>query len=676
MHYPGKFNNDSKGADQIHKDKFVINQPAGNIEFVNTKDAESVTITHKSGSSSKLDKFGADILVTRDKREHVMGDVLSNINGSKTEIIEESEEKIVLGDVISSIGDTAKWVEPMQQIKAAQRELHDKKRLFEVKRSNKHNTIDQAPNQTKSGSHAKCPTSSNTSKLINASSATTVSNVRVGSRDVINVQDGGEEFKIVSGGGGNRCLTCWGKLISPSSQDGKWANELEKQQIIKTREEIQKKIYDYEKHLGQNKCPNGGSHIETIAKHFIQNIGLVFNDFESFRRDPIGKLVPSGVKIDPLGTTIYTQYRESPLVEAVDVERFPGGSYELNICDGWIVTVGSNGIDFKTTGPLNLFGTMVNIVGEQVALGARGDFTIEAPRVDITGEVITIRPKKLKRTLETGGDTEEEQQLLIDGNLNVGLNAVIRGGAHIEGELSVHHITAPCEYHITETDFTYGTQIEPMEGLPDEKCPSVSPGTPGIHIEVDPSECNDSYPKSPTYATLLPGTVIGYAIGKDSRGDEHCLPVYSIRSENFAVVDKHQHYFKNIACKLFEGGTKVEASAGSVSGSGTANPHDAIRAVGARNNWTKPVLAKPVKNSKTQHTVTQKFAGGCENLSINKTDWGDSAQEDSLPIGEGVRTSNYTDAIVQQKIKSLEAQLEANYNELKKAMSDLSKLKD
>lgn len=83
MHYPGKYSNDPKGSEEIYKDKAVLNQPAGNIEFVNTKDEESVTVTHKSGSHYKLDKFGKDELVSRDSREHVIGDSLSTIKRFK-----------------------------------------------------------------------------------------------------------------------------------------------------------------------------------------------------------------------------------------------------------------------------------------------------------------------------------------------------------------------------------------------------------------------------------------------------------------------------------------------------------------------------------------------------------------------------------------------------------------
>jgi hypothetical protein len=126
--------------------------------------------------------------------------------------------------------------------------------------------------------------------------------------------------------------------------------------------------------------------------------------------------------------------------------------------------------------------------------------------------------------------------------------------------------------------------------------------------------------------------------------------------------------------KLFEQNSQVEANAGVQSAKGNANPHDAVRAVGARNNWSSPVLAQPVKNSTTGNTVVEKFGGnGCGTLSINQTDWGQtSSKNDSLPSGEGVRTQKYTDEYIQQRVKVLEAELEAKYAELKAELNKLS----
>ena len=45
---------------------------------------------------------------------------------------------------------------------------------------------------------------------------------------------------------------------------------------------------------------------------------------------------------------------------------------------------------------------------------------------------------------------KNNRQVLVDGNLGVNQNIVVGGSMHVEGELSVHHITAPVEIQETE----------------------------------------------------------------------------------------------------------------------------------------------------------------------------------------------------------------------------------
>jgi len=53
-------------------------------------------------------------------------------------------------------------------------------------------------------------------------------------------------------------------------------------------------------------------------------------------------------------------------------------------------------------------------------------------------------------------------QVLIDSNFGVNGNAIIRGGLHVEGELSVNHITAPTEFQETEQVILYGELVAGM----------------------------------------------------------------------------------------------------------------------------------------------------------------------------------------------------------------------
>ena len=57
---------------------------------------------------------------------------------------------------------------------------------------------------------------------------------------------------------------------------------------------------------------------------------------------------------------------------------------------------------------------------------------MSSKRIDIAAEMLTLRNK-------------HSRQVLVDSNLGVSQNVVIQGGAHVEGELSVHHVSAPVE---------------------------------------------------------------------------------------------------------------------------------------------------------------------------------------------------------------------------------------
>ena len=54
---------------------------------------------------------------------------------------------------------------------------------------------------------------------------------------------------------------------------------------------------------------------------------------------------------------------------------------------------------------------------------------------------------------------KNNRQVLVDSNLGVSQNIVVGGSLHVEGELSVHHITAPVEIQETESVLLYGELV-------------------------------------------------------------------------------------------------------------------------------------------------------------------------------------------------------------------------
>lgn len=649
MNYPSHYQNDDNAQQENLKDLSLINQSAGGIEFINTQGEEQLTVFHKSGSFARYDKKGKEELVVRDKREFTNNRKLEQVGGDSVELLDQNFETIVLGDRMIKIGDLDKWIPYGEKYKKALQEYHSLVQLFETKRTAAQNEIDQSSLQTKSGSHAACPSDSQINKTLKTKKGSTKKEATksANGRTIPEVTKGEDEYADVSPGK-NGCFTCGGTGKSPSTQDGNFVLENLKNSIESKRAELQKIIYDYEKEVGQNKCPSGGNVIENIAKDKIETIGLVFNDAASFRKDPVGKLVASGVKIQTDGKCLYTEYEESPLVEVVQTEKLLGGSYNLVAGNNLTINVGSQGFDLRSTGPGFIFGTLMNIVGEQTTIQAASELSLEAKRIDLNADIITIRPISHKKS---SGETS--QQLFIDGNLNVGLNGVIRGGLHVEGELSFHHASTPFEYHITEADFEYGKQQEPKVLIPREACNGeVEPPMGQNGVLVAPGEGNENAEKGPTYGDLIAGSKIGVAVGQDSNGDTHCLDVYALDAPNAIRVHPHYHLFKSIPVKFFEGDSS----------------HDDVRKVGARNNYPVPVLARSIEDSASQNTSQKKF-----NEPVQKDKWGTDNKKPSRPVNaEGEESDKYSPEQIENMIQQMNQKLDNQYKENKRRLASLA----
>ena len=231
---------------------------------------------------------------------------------------------------------------------------------------------------------------------------------------------------------GETCPVCNGSGESPSSMDGTWDAE-----PLKETEAFNElvKITAEKLAIIESKMGLGGSEVINIAKHKVETIGLVMNDFRSVRIDPVGKMYRDSVIVHDQG--VFNSQKESPLVEYVHVEDLPGGSYTLNVCNRWNVQVGGGGISMKSYGPVDVAGSLVNISGSQVNVSSENEVNIDGgKRLSLVADILTLRQRN-------------RGQVMVDSNLGVAQNVVIGGGLHVEGEVTLHHVTAPCEIQET-----------------------------------------------------------------------------------------------------------------------------------------------------------------------------------------------------------------------------------
>lgn len=550
--YPGSYENISKDEENVfdnntetYRNKYVINQKGGVLEFVNTDNKEVLKMTHFSGSFLEFNNHTNVEFAARNSQRLIQEDYYDTVKGFRNIYTERDLDYIVRGDSYKKIGYQnynyhLKWRDEM-------RSLAEVKALFEIQRIDGPSWSDGVLEAKKNGRQIQCPVCNDTDRIkywslrnkfiytgltdtswggLNGATRSAEGNALQGFFDPVQRSDwgkpgqiksiqykfknegyqSGEEHKGKPGRGtifGERCPVCNGKSVSPSTMEGTWKAEERKsdknfEKLLKITAE---KLAPIESMLGL-----GGCEIVNIAKHKIENIGMVMNDFPSIRTDPVGKMYRDSMIIHKEGVLV--SQKASPLIEHVHVDDLPGGSYSLNVTNRWNVHVGAGGIAIKTLGRVEIGGTQVNVAGDQVNIGSQNEVNIDGgKRLNIVSDIISIRQRN-------------RGQVMVDSNLGVSQNVIIGGGLHVEGELTCQHITAPVEIQETELVKLYSTLLRGLYF------------TANFHggTHVDAADSSDNH-NSWTGATVTLVT--------DSNHDH-------------IVAKDHSHLFKNAAMTLKE----------------------------------------------------------------------------------------------------------------------------
>lgn len=584
--YPDTYENRSKLDDETYdvntetyRNKFVLNQKGGTLEFVNTDNREILKLTHFSGSFKEFTNQCNVELATANDQKLVLEDSFQTVKGFQSEYIGRDHEHLVKGDRYTKVGKLD--VDLYQQWAITMAELNDVKQLFETRRADviEHEVLKKtSKQQTKSGTAAPCPVCNKgdldkrdlihrnigamdryangtwyetldkqpvrinnlnevTSSMLKASTRKSPGGLGDGivyinrrenawsPRGVDETDHHYDLNKYPTGAGmilGRTCPVCGGSGLSPSSMGGDWMVETLKEtkpdgsgsfdKLLKT---TAKKLFEIEKLMGV-----GGSAVEHVAKHKTETIGLHMNDFPSVRVDDVGKISRDKVVIHPGGT--FNSQQATPLLEYVHVDDMPGGTSTLNVCNKWNVQVGAGGVSIKSYGSVDLSGTITNIAGDQVNIGSENEINIDGGRrVSIVADIISLRQRN-------------REQVLVDSNLGVTQNLVIGGGLHVEGELSVNHITAPVEIQETDPMVSFG---QLLSGLVFKV--NIDGGT---HVDAADASDNHNHWSNATI-TVIPGPT--------PEGSNH----------NKVRMYPHTHHFRNVPLNLKEDNDAVREDA-------------------------------------------------------------------------------------------------------------------
>ena len=474
--YPGKFENyDSSSTEEdynvkTYRNKYVLNQKGGTFEINNTDHNEKIKLTHYSGSFKEFNNNTNSELAIKNNQKLVINDEFSTVKGFKNEFTGKNYDEIILRDKYKKIGNLNEAF--FDEWKQAYGVIQDKKQLFDIKRTGDNNIKSNGDiilklnsiQQKRIGSFATFPVTNSNRYLalnnsntftnsefyhgtgLNISGATQGGGIPVYDNNLKTLQDGtdpkppaalkvGTTNQDWPSESGKSFVNGNGK--SPSTQDGSWDPEDKNlsDDILKIQADLMIKERDF---------GLGGSEIIEISKNKLENIGTVMNDYGSVRFDPIGKLVNNEVLVGSNAT--YVNSDSGPLLEYVDVQDLPGGTYNLNVNNRYNVMVGAGGINLKSYGPTNISGSITNVAGQQVNIGSENEVNIDGKVINISAEILRLRNKR-------------QRQVLVDSSLGVNNNVVIGGGLSVEGEAFLQHVTAPAETQVTNTTQALGQTV-------------------------------------------------------------------------------------------------------------------------------------------------------------------------------------------------------------------------
>lgn len=521
----GFLNTDTK----TFRSKTVFNSNKHSIELVDTDLREILKMTHYSGSFLEFNNHTTTQLAAGNDQKMVIGDQFLTVRKNQSLYVQDHQENIIRGDVFKTIGQWDK--KDVEDIKKILKDIHDRKMLFEIKRTSSieedvcgvvyPNSWGVSPLQSRSGGEDVCPTCCPGKEyliVVNERDEFLLDPCSVGEivpgLHFIDPKDGacGLKWDLP-------CKTCCGTGISPSTQDGAWAIEPLKVELADYIRARQQDLFPIQRKLG-----NGGNEIINIHGNKIETIGQLMNDFKGWRRDPRGKIRIAGVAVDYKGT--YEFMRPAPIVENVDVDSLPGGDYNLTASNKYRVLVGGGGIHFKTFGNIEMYGGIVSIAGEQVNLSSKGEVNISGEiRVGIQGKSISLNPT-------------DYNQAVVNGGLGVTRNLVVNGATYHEGEVYLHHITAPLEFQTTEcADSLKCATEEPCDPITLSTVPDAGAGV----FDADLATVNAAIAMVNTNFTALVAWLNTHI---------HKNP------EN-----PHFHYFKNVPLDLWDKSEEVRIDA-------------------------------------------------------------------------------------------------------------------
>lgn len=443
--YPLPYENNPDGDNGTFRSKAVFNTNKHSVEFVDTDGHESVKVNAFNGSFKEFSNDVTIELATGNDQKKVMQDQYESVGGNKVSYVGSDQEDITNGNKFVTTGVQPKSV--VDKIVELHKKEHRYKRLFPTQHIKPGLLHRECSDLEKwNGALDVCPICGHPSyEYMNDPSPAIPHTVPGQFCHDETVPLPPSEMAFTGPGifANTPCPSClnkeWSRSVwylgeaglSPSTENGKWA-PTDFTPLIAMIKKDALEITELERRLGK-----GGDEIHKVTMSKMETIGQTFNDMESTRTDPIGRLAFDRCHVAMNGCTPY--YLPVPLVQYVDVADIPGGDYILTIMNKWKVNVGARGVSIQTVGPFDMCGSIFNIAAQELNLIAKDNLELEG------GEFLHLRARKVVVSPKNHG------ALMVDGQLHCDRNLIVCGGAYFEGEVGIQHITCPLEWHTTWT---------------------------------------------------------------------------------------------------------------------------------------------------------------------------------------------------------------------------------
>lgn len=490
--HPGAYeNSDQDSLDSESKTfraKHVINTNKHSLEFIDTDHRETLKLTHYSGSFKEWNNYTTTEFAANNSQSLTMGNKFETVRRDNNLYITGNNRVCTDKDYYLRVGNYPR--DAVIRVKQMISDLNEIKRLFDTRRTGltiktysgtgelstavgvNHMSQLQAQEPLHEGvkdyegvsykdGYCHCPKCINAPYSIDTNTWTTsfkyevdaaanvIRSIRISPTETSAYQalqsiSSGEILAATGAPAGigfykgGKCDICSSDYLNslfvrpgynPSTEFGLFKEESRKSSTGDLVRYYQDNSYDFARYLG---ALDGGDYIAEIHKNKIETVGMVMNTSPSVRIDPIGKIRAESVFVAPEG--VYTSGKPSPHIEPVDVAEVPGGSYILTAGNKLKFIVGAKGINIKTFGPIDMYGTICNIAAEQINIASQHEINLDA------GEKLLIRAKK------TTIVSKDHEPVLIESPLHVSRNTIIQGGLYVDGEVGVRHITGIREF--------------------------------------------------------------------------------------------------------------------------------------------------------------------------------------------------------------------------------------